>query len=115
MTPVLWLFMRLSGLAQLLLLVGMGVAIGATYPGSIVMALESWPHQVGMASGLLMGLGWWPGGIGASLTGFIADRFSLTVGLQTLLFPPLIGLACILAYAALQRSRRITLPSTLEP
>lgn len=54
--------------------------------------------QVGVASGLLMGLGWWPGGLGASFTGYIADRFSLQAALGTLVLAPVIGLVCLLAY-----------------
>ena len=50
-------------------LVCAGVAVGSTFPTSIVLSLAAWPHRVGLASGLLMGLGWWPGGLGASITG----------------------------------------------
>ena len=50
-----------------------------------------------------MGLGWAPGGLGASVTGAIADRFSLTAGLQTLILAPLLGVGCTVAYVLLQR------------
>ena len=56
------------------------------------------PKGVGMASALVMGVAWLPGGIGASLTGFIADRSSLETGLQSLIIALLIGTVCAIAY-----------------
>ena len=108
------LFINSAGLMQGVSLIVAGISIGATYPTSIVMALEAWPHQVGVASGLLMGLGWWPGGLGASFTGYIADRFSLHAGLQTLIVPPLMTIVCILAYAVFTRSRPTAVGGVLE-
>jgi hypothetical protein len=52
---------------------------------------------------MVMGLGWAPGGLGASFTGLVADHYSLATALHLLIFPPLLGLACILTYAVLQR------------
>lgn len=102
--PALWVFLGLSGAIQWALVVAMGILIGATFPISIVMAQEAWPTGVGTASGLVMGLGWVPGGLGASLTGVLADRYSLTAALRTLLLPALLSAVCILAYALLQRA-----------
>lgn len=101
--PVLWLFLHSSGPWQLLLIGLVGVLLGLTFPVAVIMAQETWPYSVGFASALVMGLGWAPGGLGASFTGFIADHSSLAAGLQLLVFPPLLGLACILTYVALQR------------
>jgi MFS transporter, FSR family, fosmidomycin resistance protein len=95
-----WLVMHNDGLLQVVALVFSGIAIGATYPTSIIMAIETWPGKVGVASGLLMGLGWWPGGLGAQFTGYLADRTDLAFALQTLLLPSLIGFILILVYAA---------------
>jgi hypothetical protein len=80
-----------------------GALIGLSFPVAVLMAQETWPRGVGLASALVMGLGWAPGGLGASLTGLVADQYSLATGLQLLIFPPLLGLVCILTYAALQR------------
>lgn len=101
--PVLWLFLQSSGPWQLLLVGLVGALIGLTFPVAVIMAQETWPYSVGFASALVMGLGWAPGGLGASFTGFIADRSSLATGLHLLVFPPILGLACILTYMALQR------------
>jgi FSR family fosmidomycin resistance protein-like MFS transporter len=111
----LWLFLQSTGGAQLLWLAVIGVAIGATYPTSIVLALESWPHQVGFASALVMGVGWWPGGVGASVTGYLADQHSLAVGLQSLLLAPLLTALCILAYAYAVRRHTPPVAQPAEP
>lgn len=103
--PFHWLVMNNSGLIQIGALVFSGIAIGATYPTSIIMAIETLPGKVGIASGLLMGLGWWPGGLGAQFTGYLADTTGLAFALETLMLPSLIGLVLILIYAGL-RARR---------
>jgi FSR family fosmidomycin resistance protein-like MFS transporter len=76
-----------------------GVLIGSSFPVTVVMAQDSWPHGVGLASALVMGLGWLPGGIGASTTGLIADGSSLTTALLWLVIAPVLGLSFALMYA----------------
>ena len=65
-------------------------------------AQEAWPRAVGMASALVSGLGWLPGGIGAAVTGLVADRTSLATALYLLLIPTVIGLGTSLIYTAYQ-------------
>jgi FSR family fosmidomycin resistance protein-like MFS transporter len=108
LAPVVWWFLSASGLLQWLLVSLIGMLVGSIFPVSIVMAQETWPKEVGAASGLVMGLGWLPGGIGASITGLVADRFSLDVGLRTLVVPALLGMACVLSYALLTRNPSMT-------
>jgi FSR family fosmidomycin resistance protein-like MFS transporter len=103
LSPAMWLFVTTSGLLQVTVAGAIGVFIGASFPVTIVMAQEVWPQGVGLASALVMGLGWLPGGIGAFFTGYIADLSSLDLGLQSLIIPPIIGLICILVYAVLYR------------
>lgn len=101
--PVMWLFLNVSGPWQVVLVGLVGALIGLSFPVAVLMAQETWPRGVDLASALVMGLGWAPGGLGASLTGLVADQYSLATGLQLLIFPPLLGLVCILTYAASQR------------
>jgi FSR family fosmidomycin resistance protein-like MFS transporter len=103
LVPVHWFFISASGPLQWILVGVMGMLLGATFPVSIVMAQETWTQGVGIASGLVMGLGWVPSGIGSSVTGMIADRSSLEVGLRTLVVPVLIGLGFIVLYGAVSR------------
>ena len=103
--PAAWLFVSASGFAQWALAASIGMLLGTTFPVSIVMAQETWPSGVGIASGLVMGLGWLPAGIGASVTGAIADRLSLEAGLRTLFVPALIGVGLVIVYGITQGRR----------
>jgi FSR family fosmidomycin resistance protein-like MFS transporter len=102
--PITWILLQVPAGWQIPLVAALGVLVGATYPISIVMAQETWPSGVGTASGLVMGLGWVPGGLGASFTGVVADRYSLTTALGLLVIPAALSAACILVYAMVLRS-----------
>jgi FSR family fosmidomycin resistance protein-like MFS transporter len=97
--PTQWFFMRAGGPAQVGFVALVGILTGASFPVTVVMAQESWPRGVGLASALVMGLGWLPGGIGASFTGLVADQTSLATALHWLVIPPVLGFACVLIYA----------------
>jgi FSR family fosmidomycin resistance protein-like MFS transporter len=88
---------------QPVLIAALGFLVGATFPVAIVAAQESWPTGHGMASGLTMGLTWVGGGIGALVTGAVADAYSLGVALRWLWLPAVLATACILAYPLLTR------------
>jgi FSR family fosmidomycin resistance protein-like MFS transporter len=98
-----WLFLNAPLWRQIILVAVMGMMIGASFPVTIVMAQEAWPSGVGLASSLVMGIGWAPGGLGAWFTGWLADQSSLANGLQSLIVAPLVGAVGVLLYAALQR------------
>jgi FSR family fosmidomycin resistance protein-like MFS transporter len=83
----------------------MGALLGATFPVSIVMAQEAWPRGPGVASGLVMGLPWVAGGIGASITGLVADRSNLTFALQILAVTAALSAASVIFFGLLQRNR----------
>ena len=93
--------------AVLLLTAAIGCLIGMTYPVAIIMAQEAWPRDIGLAGGLVMGLGWLPGGVGASATGLLADSAGLERALATLVVPLVAGVAAIGAYSVIRgRTRR---------
>ena len=96
--------------AVLLLTAAIGCLIGMTYPVAIIMAQEAWPRNIGLAGGLVMGLGWLPGGVGASAIGLLADSAGLQRALSTLVVPLLVGVAAIGIYALI-RSRTRTFPN----
>jgi FSR family fosmidomycin resistance protein-like MFS transporter len=98
MIPVLWFLLHTRGVAQVPLIILAGVTIGATFPVTILMAQEAWPRAVGLASSLAIGFGWLPGGLGAWSVGVVADRYSLTLALTTLMFAPLVGLLAALLF-----------------
>lgn len=99
-----WLMMRFSGVPQLASVILVGLMIGVSYPATIVLAQETWPHSVGVASAMVMGLGWLPAGLGAWVVGRIADRSGLDVGLASLLFVPLVGIAALGVYTGIRRT-----------
>jgi FSR family fosmidomycin resistance protein-like MFS transporter len=103
LAPVYWLFLTGSGVWQFGWLIVIGVLVGASFPVGLVLAQETWPARIGLASALVMGVGWAPGGLGASVTGAIADQFSLTTGLQSLILAPLLGVGCTVAYVLMRR------------
>ena len=90
----------------LLLTAAIGCLIGMTYPVVIIMAQEAWPRNLGLAGGLVMGLGWLPGGVGASATGLLADSAGLPRALSTLVVPLLAGVAAIGIYAVIRTRTR---------
>jgi len=101
-----WLLLRLSGAPQIGAVALIGLMIGASFPVSIVLAQEAWPRSVGFASAMVMGIGWLPAGLGAWVVGQIADASTLTDGLRSLAFAPLVALAATAVFfAILHRDR----------
>ena len=87
--------------ALLTLIAAIGCLIGATYPVAIIIAQEAWPRNIGLAGGMIMGLGWLPGGVGASAVGMMADSFGLARALATGVIPLLVGVLAVGGYALL--------------
>ncbi|MEZ4513656.1 MAG: MFS transporter [Chloroflexota bacterium] len=98
MGPLHWLMLHSSGFSQIVLIALTGVAIGASFPVTILMAQEIWPQATGLAGSLVMGLGWLPAGIGSWVVGLIADQSSLAAGLATLTFVPLVGVTAVFLF-----------------
>ena len=62
------------------------------------MAQDCWPQRAAVASGLIMGIGWAPGGLGSLFTGYLADLSTLTYSLAWLVVPPVMGLGCVVVW-----------------
>ena len=100
---------------QLVALAVLGAALGATLPVTIVMAQERRPHATGVAAGLVIGLGGLPAGIGASVTGLLADAYSLDAALQWTLLALVVGALAVIALALVEHDRgRRAPPHTLR-
>jgi FSR family fosmidomycin resistance protein-like MFS transporter len=80
--PVLWLLAAASGAALL-----------ASFSVTIVLAQELLPRNLGLASGLILGLGFGMGGLGAAVTGWIADMIGLYKTVWILALVPALGSA----------------------
>jgi FSR family fosmidomycin resistance protein-like MFS transporter len=102
-----WLTLNLSGLPQLAAVVLSGLAIGISFPVTIVLAQEAFPHRIAFASAMVMGLGWLPAGLGAWAVGQISDARGLTAGFTSLLLVPLVSIAAAAAYYFINGSQRV--------
>src|SRR4051812_46026406 len=107
----------LSPLMVVLLLGGVGVAIGAlaligaatiaTFSVTVVMGQEYLPSRLGIASGVTLGLAIGVGGIAAALLGVLADHSGLETVMWTIAVLPLFGLALALTLPLTSHERRI--------
>jgi len=68
-----------------------GAALLASFAVTIVQAQELMPQYVGLASGLILGLGFGTGGLGSAFSGFLADRLGLNSVLWILALAPVLG------------------------
>jgi FSR family fosmidomycin resistance protein-like MFS transporter len=98
--PALLLFVGLPGPLALLTGLLFGALADASLSVTLVMAQRLVPGRIGIASGVILGLGFVTGGIGVPITGRLADA----VGIQTALLS--LGILC--AFAALLA---LTLPA----
>ena len=105
MTAGHWLLLRTVGAPQMAAVLLVGLMIGASFPVTIVLAQEAWPGSVGFASALVMGIGWLPAGLGAWVVGRIADGSTLTDGLHSLAFAPLVGLVAAGVFMVVERRK----------
>lgn len=96
-------FIHAPPAVQLAAVAVLGAALGATLPVAIVMAQERRPHATGVAAGLVIGLGGLPAGIGASVTGLLADAFSLDAALQWTVLALALGALAVIALALLEQ------------
>ena len=87
--PAVYLFMNTSGLGAMVAALVAGALMGSSYPVTVVMAQEYMPHNVGVASGLMMGFAWTIGGLGIFAIGLNADNVGLAAALNILIFVPL--------------------------
>ncbi|MDD1718926.1 MAG: MFS transporter [Methanoregulaceae archaeon] len=94
--PAFVLFMVSGGPVSIIALLFFGFALWSGFAVTVAMAHEMMPHDVGLASGLLLGVAIGAGGAGVAFTGVLADRFSLESALYTL--PFLIAGAAVLIY-----------------
>jgi FSR family fosmidomycin resistance protein-like MFS transporter len=103
--PAYWLWLGATPGVQILALIVVGFALGANYPTVILLAHDAWPQRIALASGLVMGLGWVPAGLGASFTGYLADQSSLATAMNALIVAPVLAVICVGLYRVWLRPR----------
>ncbi len=93
--PALYVFFisqEVTGLTWIALAVS-GAALQGTLPSSIVWAQDMLPENAAMASGMMLGLSFGLGGLGAAVTGVVADSIGLEKALLWTIAPLLVGMA----------------------
>jgi FSR family fosmidomycin resistance protein-like MFS transporter len=92
--PVFILFLLTSGVLQIACLILFGLTLWSSFAITVAMSHEIMPDQIGLTSGLMIGVAIGAGGIGVAVSGLVADAFSLQAALMML--PVLIAAAAIL-------------------
>ena len=85
--PFFWLFFASSGIMAIIALLIFGFFLWSTFAGAVAMSHELLPQNVGLASGMMLGLAIGFGGLGVAVNGIIADQYSLGAALGTIPLP----------------------------
>ena len=90
-SPLILAFLKLTGWPVIVILGLSGLVLISTFSVTIVMAQEMFPHNLGIASGLMVGFAIGTGGIGVTLLGYLADLWGVPFALKTIVLMPVIG------------------------
>lgn len=71
---------------SVIFLMAAGAFILAPLPVAIVAGQRLLPHRAGIASGMMMGFAWGLGGLGATLTGRLADLWGVSAALRAVIW-----------------------------
>ncbi|HDQ08469.1 MAG TPA: MFS transporter [Methanoculleus sp.] len=89
--PFFLLFMGTSGAISVVCLIIFGFALWSTFSTTVTMAHELVPGNVGLVSGLMLGLAVGAGGAGVAVSGYYADITSLGASMQLFALPILVA------------------------
>jgi FSR family fosmidomycin resistance protein-like MFS transporter len=111
--PPFLVFLMTDGIVSLVAMIIFGFILWSTFAVTVAMAHEIAPGNVGLVSGLMLGLAVGVGGMGVAATGWIADATSLSVGLMTIPVAIVLAVPLFLAvpypWKVFSRSRSPTL------
>jgi FSR family fosmidomycin resistance protein-like MFS transporter len=85
--PAFYLFFVSSGTVAIIAILLFGFALWSTFAVAVAMSHELLPQNVGLASGIMLGLAIGFGGLGVAVNGMIADHYSLAAALGTIPIP----------------------------
>ncbi|MFN8453954.1 MAG: MFS transporter [Anaerolineae bacterium] len=80
--PILFLFAQFPGPSAFVTGTLVGFSAASTGPLMLVMAQQLMSRRAGVASGLILGLGFITGAIGVPITGALADAFGFGIAMQ---------------------------------
>jgi len=96
-----------QGIALFVVLGLLGMIVISTFTVTVVMAQHLLPHNLGIASGLMVGFAMGAGGISVTLLGVIADHFGVPFALRSIAVLPLFGLVLSLMLRYPDQSRKV--------
>jgi FSR family fosmidomycin resistance protein-like MFS transporter len=85
--PFFYLFFLGSGIVSIIAVLLFGFFLWSTFAVVVAMSHELLPGNVGLASGMMLGLAIGFGGLGVAVNGVIADHYSLAAALGTIPIP----------------------------
>jgi FSR family fosmidomycin resistance protein-like MFS transporter len=85
--PFFYIFFASSGIIAILALMVFGFFLWSTFAVAIAISHELLPQNIGLASGMMLGLAIGFGGLGVAVNGMIADHYSLAAALGTIPIP----------------------------
>ncbi len=85
--PFFYLFMASTGIIAMIAILLFGFFLWSTFAVAVAMSHELLPQNIGLASGMMLGLAIGFGGLGVAINGVIADRYSLAAALGTIPLP----------------------------
>ena len=85
--PFFYLFFASTGIVAIVAILLFGFFLWSTFAVAVAMSHELLPQNVGLASGMMLGLAIGFGGLGVAVNGMIADHYSLAAALGTIPVP----------------------------
>jgi len=85
--PFFYLFFATTGIVAIIAILLFGFFLWSTFAVAVAMSHELLPQNVGLASGMMLGLAIGFGGLGVAVNGMIADHYSLAAALGTIPVP----------------------------
>jgi FSR family fosmidomycin resistance protein-like MFS transporter len=82
--PFVVIFLSTGGALSIAALILFGFFLWSNFAVTVAMSHELLPNNIGMASGLMLGLAIGAGGVGVAVSGVLADHYSLLVALATI-------------------------------
>jgi FSR family fosmidomycin resistance protein-like MFS transporter len=85
--PACWLFFATTGIVSIIAVLLFGFFLWSTFAVAVAMGHELMPGNIGLASGMMLGVAIGFGGLGVAVNGLLADQFSLGAALSTIPVP----------------------------
>jgi MFS transporter, FSR family, fosmidomycin resistance protein len=85
--PFFYCFFAMTGILAIVALLLFGFFLWSTFAVAVAMSHELLPGNIGLASGMMLGIAIGFGGLGVAVNGLIADHYSLAAALSTIPIP----------------------------